>query len=54
CTSLKNLVAVTKDLLALRNTEVEQLCKNINIMEERIHLERNKQQNVLNTLSESA
>ncbi|XP_046675689.1 uncharacterized protein LOC124364344 isoform X3 [Homalodisca vitripennis] len=54
CTSLKNLVAVTKDLLALRNTEVEQLCKNIKIMEERIHLERNKQQNVLNTLSESA
>ncbi|XP_046688026.1 uncharacterized protein LOC124373725 isoform X1 [Homalodisca vitripennis] len=54
CTSLKNLVAVTKDLLSLRNTEVEQLCKNIKIMEERIHLERNKQQNVLNTLSESA
>ncbi|XP_046686203.1 uncharacterized protein LOC124371881 [Homalodisca vitripennis] len=54
CTSLKNLVAVTKDLLALRNTEVEQLCKNINIMEKRINLERNKQQNVLNTLSESA
>ncbi|XP_046686906.1 uncharacterized protein LOC124372550 [Homalodisca vitripennis] len=54
CTSLKNLVAVTKDLLALRNTDVEQLYKNMNDMEERINLEKNKQQNILNTLSESA
>ncbi|XP_046687027.1 uncharacterized protein LOC124372662 [Homalodisca vitripennis] len=54
CTSLKNLVAVTKDLLALRNTEVEQLHNNIQIMDERIHLEKIKQQNILNTLSESA
>uniref|UniRef100_A0A1B6K7I6 Uncharacterized protein n=1 Tax=Homalodisca liturata TaxID=320908 RepID=A0A1B6K7I6_9HEMI len=54
CTSLKNLVAVTKDLLALRNTEVQQLHKNVKIIEERIHLEKNKQQNILNTLSESA
>ncbi|XP_046677098.1 uncharacterized protein LOC124365188 isoform X1 [Homalodisca vitripennis] len=54
CTSLKNLVAVTKDLLTLRNTEVEQLYKNIKIMEERINLENIKQQNILNTLSESA
>ncbi|KAG8265022.1 hypothetical protein J6590_104418 [Homalodisca vitripennis] len=51
CTSLKNLVAVTKDLLALRNTEVEQLHNNIQIMDERIHLEKIKQQNILNTLS---
>ncbi|XP_046686410.1 uncharacterized protein LOC124372087 [Homalodisca vitripennis] len=54
CTSLKNLVAVSKDLLTLRNTEVEQLYKNIKIMEERINLENIKQQNILNTLSESA
>uniref|UniRef100_A0A1B6K4S2 Uncharacterized protein n=1 Tax=Homalodisca liturata TaxID=320908 RepID=A0A1B6K4S2_9HEMI len=54
CTSLKNLVAVTKDLLALRNTEVEQLYKSMNDMEERINLEKNKQKNILNTLSESA
>ncbi|XP_046686467.1 uncharacterized protein LOC124372145 [Homalodisca vitripennis] len=54
CTSLKNLVAVTKDLLALRNTEVEQLHNNIQIMEDRIHLEKHKQQNIFNTLSESA
>ncbi|XP_046675668.1 uncharacterized protein LOC124364332 isoform X2 [Homalodisca vitripennis] len=54
CTSLKNLVAVTKDLLALRNTEVEQLYKSTNDMEERINLEKIKQQNILNTLSESA
>ncbi|XP_046684634.1 uncharacterized protein LOC124370393 [Homalodisca vitripennis] len=40
CTSLKNLVAVTKDLLALRNTEVEQLYENMNDMEERINLEK--------------
>ncbi|XP_046677103.1 uncharacterized protein LOC124365192 isoform X2 [Homalodisca vitripennis] len=54
CTSLKNLVAVTKDLLALRNTEVKQIHNNIKIMEERIRLEKIKQQNILNTLSESA
>ncbi|XP_046684385.1 uncharacterized protein LOC124370138 [Homalodisca vitripennis] len=50
CTSLKNLVAVTKDLLALRNTEVEQLHKNKKITEERICLENIKQQNILNTV----
>uniref|UniRef100_A0A1B6KFL3 Uncharacterized protein n=1 Tax=Graphocephala atropunctata TaxID=36148 RepID=A0A1B6KFL3_9HEMI len=52
--SLKNLVAITKDLLTVKNTEVEQLVEDQKRTEEKINLEKNRHEKMLNTMSESA
>uniref|UniRef100_A0A1B6JUU5 Uncharacterized protein n=1 Tax=Homalodisca liturata TaxID=320908 RepID=A0A1B6JUU5_9HEMI len=51
--SLKDVVAITKDLLSIRNMEVEHLHVDIKSMEEKINIERERHNNMLNRMSEA-
>jgi len=51
--SLKDVVAITKDLLSIRNMEVDHLHVDIKSMEEKINQERERHNNMLNRMSEA-
>jgi len=51
--SLKDVVAITKDLLSIRNMEVEHLHVDIKSMEEKINNERERHNNMINRMSEA-
>lgn len=51
--SLKDVVAITKDLLSIRNTEVVHLHVDIKSMEEKINFERERHNLMLNRMAEA-
>lgn len=51
--SLKDVVLITKELLSIRNKEVEHLHEDIKSMEEKINAERERHNNMLNRMSEA-
>lgn len=47
------MVLITKELLSIRNKEVEHLHEDIKSMEEKINAERERHNNMLNRMSEA-